>query len=187
MLVLLSPFPFPPSSYPVEEALGHAGKMRSWEKICFRNWKTQVLIVTTHTVSTGTLSALGCSKQFVTLFKKDIYLFIWLCWIFTEVHRLSSYGVQVNSCGPWTAGYAGIKPHGLQKLWHAGSLIVECRLSVAPWHVGFQFSSLPRDRTNVPWIARQILNHWTSREVPSLSLLRGSEQEVSYESKVEFP
>ena len=32
MLVLLSRFPFPPSSRPMKEALGHAGKMRSWEK-----------------------------------------------------------------------------------------------------------------------------------------------------------
>ena len=32
---------------------------------------------------------------------------------------------------------------------------------VAPWHVE---SSQTRDRTHVPCIGRQILNHWTSRE-----------------------
>ena len=159
MLVLLSPFPFPPSSRPVEEALGHAGKMRSWEKICFGNWKTQVLIVTTHTVSTGTLSALGCSKQLLLFLKK---IFIYLCGCVGFSLQFIDSLVMVcglSTCRPWTAGYAGIRPHGLQQLWHAGSLIVECGLSVAPWHVGFQFSSLTRDRTSVPWIAKQILNH----------------------------
>ena len=34
---------------------------------------------------------------------------------------------------------------------------------VALWHVG---SSRTRDRTCVPCIGRQILNHWTTREVP---------------------
>ena len=27
-------------------------------------------------------------------------------------------------------------------------------------------SSSTRDQTHIPWIARQILNHWTTREVP---------------------
>ena len=34
------------------------------------------------------------------------------------------------------------------------------------WHVGS--SSLTRDHTHVPCIAWQILNHWTTREVPQL-------------------
>ena len=34
---------------------------------------------------------------------------------------------------------------------------------VAPWHVR---SSGTRDETGVPCIARQILNHWTTREAP---------------------
>ena len=41
-----------------------------------------------------------------------------------------------------------------QKLWFMGL--------VAPWHVD---SSQTRDQTHVPCIGRQILNHWTSREV----------------------
>ena len=39
---------------------------------------------------------------------------------------------------------------------------------VAPKHVVF---SRTRDWTCVPCIGRQILNHWTTREVPALSLL----------------
>ena len=34
--------------------------------------------------------------------------------------------------------------------------------SVSIWDL----SSLGRDQTSVPWIARQILNPWTTREVP---------------------
>ena len=41
-----------------------------------------------------------------------------------------------------------------QELWHV--------VSVAPRHVG---SSQTRDQTRVPCIGRQILNHWTTREV----------------------
>ena len=37
---------------------------------------------------------------------------------------------------------------------------------VAPQHVG-----LTRDRTGVPCIAGQILNQWTTREVPEFCLL----------------
>ena len=46
-----------------------------------------------------------------------------------------------------------------QQLWHTGL--------VALRHVG---SSLTRDRTHFPWIGRQILNHWTTREAPRLYL-----------------
>ena len=42
-----------------------------------------------------------------------------------------------------------------QQLW--------CKGVVAPRHVG---SSKTRDRTYVPCIGRQILNHWATREVP---------------------
>ena len=31
----------------------------------------------------------------------------------------------------------------------------------------WNLSSLTRDRTHIPCIAKQILNHWTTREVPS--------------------
>ena len=49
------------------------------------------------------------------------------------------------------------------------SLVVTCRLqsvgpSIAPLHVGSYF--LTRDKTHVPSVGRQILNHWTAREVP---------------------
>ena len=49
----------------------------------------------------------------------------------------------------------GSRVPGLQLLWHMGL--------VAPQHVG---SSRARDWTHVSCIFREILNHWTTREVP---------------------
>ena len=51
-----------------------------------------------------------------------------------------------------------------------GSWALQCGLSrhmglVAPWRVG---SSQTRDRTHVPCIGRQILNHWTTGEAPGI-------------------
>ena len=47
-----------------------------------------------------------------------------------------------------------------QQLWHRGL--------AALWHVG---SSQTRDQTHVPCIDRQILNHWTTREVLIFKLI----------------
>ena len=47
---------------------------------------------------------------------------------------------------------------------YSGSPIAVCGL-VAPQHVG-SYSSIARDRILVACIGRQILNQWTSREVP---------------------
>ena len=44
-----------------------------------------------------------------------------------------------------------------QQLWWTGL--------VASWHVG---SSWTRDHTDVPYIGRQIINHWTTREAPAM-------------------
>ena len=57
----------------------------------------------------------------------------------------------------------GLPSHGAQaqRLWRSGT--------VAPQHVGSQFSG---DQTHVPCIARQVLNHWTTREVPTGTLFK---------------
>ena len=57
----------------------------------------------------------------------------------------------------------GSRAHRLQQLWHMGSTSGHMSL-VAPWHVK---SSWTRDQTPVSCIGRQILNHWTTREVQS--------------------
>ena len=44
------------------------------------------------------------------------------------------------------------------------------------WHLGFlkgDPSSSTRDQTHTPWMGRQSLNHWTTREAPQeLYILR---------------
>ena len=67
---------------------------------------------------------------------------------------------------------------------HMASVAAACRLQstgleikwcvglVAPWHVG---SSQTRDRTGVHCLARQSLNHWTTREAHTSILTSGGE------------
>ena len=59
-----------------------------------------------------------------------------------------------------------LQARGLQQLQLAVQLSRSTRL-VTPWHVG---SSWTRAQTRVPCIARQILNHWTTREAPNVFL-----------------
>ena len=54
------------------------------------------------------------------------------------------------------------------RLYSAGSVVVVHGL-VALWHVG---SSQTRDQTCVPCLGRHILNHYTTREVPSIRFLK---------------
>ena len=53
-------------------------------------------------------------------------------------------------------------------LWDTGSVRVATGLA-APWHVG---SSPTGDGTDVPCIARWILNHWASREAPRVYIFK---------------
>ena len=60
---------------------------------------------------------------------------------------------RLGSCSSWAL------EGGHQYLWHIGF--------VAPWHVG---SSLIRDRTCNHCIGNWVLNHWTTREIPSAAI-----------------
>ena len=75
--------------------------------------------------------------------------------------RLSLAAVNGGYCpvvvgGLLTAGFS----------WLEGSIAVVHRL-FSQWHVG---SYQTRDGTHFPWICRWILNYWTTRDVPILSL-----------------
>ena len=78
---------------------------------------------------------------------------------FTAGCGLSSGGVQISSCGTWALNC------DLCASEHVGSVVVEragAQLLCGMWDRG----SPTRDRTCVPCIPRQILNHQTTREVP---------------------
>ena len=80
-------------------------------------------------------------------------------------------------CGAWASHCSGFSCCGAQAralgvqtsvvvacgLWSTGSVAVVHEGLVAPLHVG---SSWTRDRTRVPCIGRQILNHCATREAP---------------------
>ena len=100
------------------------------------------------------------------------FLFFWLRWVFVAARKLSlvaaSGGYSSLRCAGlslwwlllwWSTGYrhVGFSSCSMwaQQLWHKGL--------VTPQHVG---SSQTRDRTCVPCIGRQILNHHATREIP---------------------
>ena len=104
----------------------------------------------------------GKSQEY-WLFKTFIYL--WLHRVFVAAHGLPLRAASGGSSLLWCAGLlvavsSSVVEHSLeagrpQQLWHIGL--------VAPQHVD---SSQTRYRTHALCTGRQILNHWTTREVP---------------------
>ena len=78
-------------------------------------------------------------------------------WVFIFVLRFFIFWLHCRGFSLAAACGLSIAVHGLRWLCHTGL--------VAPQHVE---SSQTRDRTHVSCIGRQILNHWTFREVLSL-------------------
>ena len=111
--------------------------------ICFQLYQQLLKFVFVYESSTYTSSPV-LSIISLFLFKK-MFIFIWLCgyWLW---HTESSQR------------HAGFSNFDAQSLGHAGFVALQC--------VGLVNSSPARDRTCVSCIGRQILNHWTTREVP---------------------
>ena len=111
-------------------------------------------------------------------FLKIYFLICWLWWVFVAVWGLP---LVVASRGYSSLRCVGFSLQWLLLLWNASSRHLgfsSCSCTslaletgswwwhtglVGLWHVG---SSRPRDQTSVPFIVRQILNYWTTREVP---------------------
>ena len=85
--------------------------------------------------------------------------FLWLQRVGPTLRR----GAQTSHCGVFSSCRA-------RALEHTGSVVAALGL-IAPWYVE---SSWTRDRTCVPCIGTQVLNHWTVRKVPSQALLMRS-------------
>ena len=114
------------------------------------------------------------SLFFFFLVPAYILLFIEVEFIRHNINLLKSYlflAALGLHCCTWTfssCGRAGatllivvaslVTDHGLQGEWAQYLWLMGL---VAPWHMG---SSQTRHQTGVPWIARWILNHWTTRE-----------------------
>ena len=89
-------------------------------------------------------------------------LFFWLCWVFFAARTFSSCRVRwLSSCGTWVSHWgdfccaAQALGGWAHWLWHAG--LVASQHEETFW---------TRNWTHVPCIGRQILIHWTTREVP---------------------
>ena len=85
----------------------------------------------------------------------NIYLFIYLAALGL------SCGTWGRHCVMWDllVGVHGLSHCGTRTPGYPGSVVVPCGL----WHMG---SSSTRDQTCVPCVGGQILNHWTTRDVP---------------------
>ena len=87
-----------------------------------------------------------CEQTFFSCGELVLLIFVVLCGLLLSwlllLWRMGSRCTGFSSCSTWA-----------QQLW--------CEDLVAPQNVG---SSWTRDRTGVLCIARQILNHWTTRE-----------------------
>ena len=84
--------------------------------------------------------------------------FLWLWWVWVTLH-----------CGTWVSHFGGFSCFKAQAVGAEASIVTARGLSicgpralVSLWHVE---SSQTRDQTHVPWIGRQILNHWIIMEV----------------------
>ena len=87
--------------------------------------------------------------------------------LFMTVHRLlSSCGVRVflfSSCGVWVPE----RVSSVVEVHELSSCGAQAQLTRSMCYL----CSLTRDRTCVPCIVRQILYHWTTREVPGQKVL----------------
>ena len=113
---------------------------------------------------------ISSSLWFFFPFLNNFYLFVyWLCWVFAQrlslvavswdyslVAELGSHCSGFSCCRAKAPGHPGCSGWSTQakQLWRVGL--------VALRHVE---SSQNRDRPHVPCIGRQILNHWTTRDI----------------------
>ena len=126
---------------------------------------------------------------FYVLWKIDLFIF-WLLWVFIAACGLSLVLASGGFCFLWCAGFS---LWGLRLLQSSGSRCVgfsSCSSralehwlsSLASRHVR---SSWTKDRTRVPCIAWQILNHWTTREALFFIFfsIMGLLQDIEYSSQ----
>ena len=120
---------------------------------------------------------------FYSSLKILLFIYFGLCWVFIDARAFSSCGKWglLSSCGAWASHCGGFSGCGARFLgcvsfrncssWaqqlrlmapRARAQQLWCSGLAAPRHVG---SSRSRDRTCVSWIGRQILSHWTTRQV----------------------
>jgi len=133
----------------------------------------------------------GSSLGFWVFFLFALGLLLRTAWFskFSSFTTLSC-GAQASHCGGFSCcgaqalgTWASVDAaQGLISCWFSSRRLMDSRTQTqwlwctgfsCPRHVG---SSKTRDQTSFPCIARQILNHWTTREAPSFYFLKTSSQ-----------
>ena len=109
--------------------------------------------------TSGALSVLTSVAHVLFLW---LFIYLWLCWLFvavawafsscSEQRLLSSFGARPSHCSDISSeamilGLMGFSSYSSE---------ASCPKDLSSWN---------RNRTHVPWIGRQILNHQTTREV----------------------
>ena len=109
------------------------------------------------------LSALPWCRDMIS-FSLGVYLgrstftfYLWLHWVFVAWHGLS---LVAASRGYSPVAVLRLLTAVASQLWHAGNLVTLRHVE----------SSWTRGQTSGACIGRQILNHWTTREVPYIYL-----------------
>ena len=90
-----------------------------------------------------------------TFFYLFIYVFIYLFW------AALGLSCSMQDLSLWRTGFSLVVVHGLSS----------CGVCTQLPHSRWDLSSQTRDQTHFPCIGRQILNYWTTREVPRTYLL----------------
>ena len=114
-------------------------------------------------------------KPIITFsFFKFLFIYFWLHCVFIVVHRLSSATASRGYPSLQCTGFSLQWPLWLHSMSSGDEAFSSCSMwaqqlwcigLAALWHVG---SSQIRYQTRVPYIGRQILNHWTSREISTI-------------------
>ena len=95
-----------------------------------------------------------------TAFYSPHHCFLLSIPVFIAAHRLSLVAALGDFSSWWCKGFL------LQNTGSRACRLSRCSVWVQLPHGMWDLSSLTRNRTCVPCIERQILNHWTTREVP---------------------
>ena len=99
---------------------------------------------------------LCCHSQPLFRVQWSVFLFLFLAVLGLHCSTCTIHcniQTSLSTCGMWA------------------SLVVACGHSCPVGQLSGIYGSLTRDRTRVPCFGRQILNHWTTREVPQWSAL----------------
>ena len=109
---------------------------------------------------------------FFFVFFRNLFIYVWLCWVFVSVRGLSLVVASGGHSSSWCTGLSLSWPLLLRSTGsrRAGSVVVAHRPSCSTACGIFPDQA----RTHVACISRQILNHCTTREAQKWGTLKNT-------------